>query len=176
VVGGQYSFPRGLFFGGARLEQGPQKYRDFLFQALAVAERVTAVDVHTGLGKYGSDLLLVPPEEYERCRKVFGDRVTASEPEKSAAYRIRGGLHDMVQQVASPGAAVFVTQEFGTYAPTKVLHALREENRWHHFGSGSTDHPTKQKLLDIFCPPDQKWRSFVLERGGRTLRQAIDYT
>src|SRR6185295_5475632 len=30
VVGGQYEYPGGLFFGGKRLECGPEKYRAFL--------------------------------------------------------------------------------------------------------------------------------------------------
>ena len=34
VVGGQYEYPKGLFFGGKRLEQGPEKYRSFLTGSL----------------------------------------------------------------------------------------------------------------------------------------------
>jgi hypothetical protein len=175
VVGGQYSYPLGLFFGGARLEQGAAKYRDFLSHSLRSAERVIAIDVHTGLGKYGEDLLLVSSEEYEHCRRVFGDRVTSSDPEKSAAYRIRGGLQDMVRDSVPTAEVIFATQEFGTYAPTKVLHALRDENRWHHYGNGSLDHRAKRRLKDIFCPADPAWRSSVLSRGEHALRQAVDY-
>src|SRR3989442_7548534 len=51
VVGGQYAFPKGLFFGGSRIEQGPERYQRFLANRLSMAERAVAIDVHTGLGK-----------------------------------------------------------------------------------------------------------------------------
>ena len=35
------------------------------------------IDVHTGLGKFAEDSLLVDAEEYIRIRDVFGERVTA---------------------------------------------------------------------------------------------------
>ncbi len=105
VVGGQYEYPKGLFFGGKRLEQGPEKYKTFLTLHLASAERIIAIDVHTGLGK--------------------------------------------------------------------VLHALREENRWHHYGGGRLGHPTKQVLKETFYPQRETWRARVLQRGAELLQQAV---
>src|SRR5438093_8837339 len=52
VAGGQYEFPKGLFFGGKRLEEGLQHYQAYLAQRLASVDRVVAIDVHTGSGKY----------------------------------------------------------------------------------------------------------------------------
>jgi len=73
-----------------------------------------------------------------------------------------------------PKATVFaITQEFGTYGPTKVLHALREENRWHHYGDGTPGHPTKQILKETFYPQDETWRARVLQRGAELLDQAV---
>src|SRR5438477_1244330 len=67
----------------------------------------------------------------------------------------------------------FVTQEFGTYGPMKVLHALREENRWHHYGAGTLDHPTKQILKETFYPQHETWRARVLHRGKELLEQGL---
>ena len=173
VVGGQYEFPKGLFFGGTRFEQRPQKYEIFLTYRLASAERIIAIDVHTGLGKYGEDTLLVEEKEYDALRSMFGERVAPSTPDKSVAYRARGAL-DTVFSRAMPKAEIFaVTQEFGTYSPTKVLHALTEENRWHHYGTGALDHPAKQILKDTFCPKDDTWRESVLGRGKELLKQGL---
>ncbi len=180
VVGGQYWFPEGLFFGGkllpdavVTLEPGPAKYQTFLTQRLASAEQIVAIDVHTGLGKYGEDTLLVKEENYDTLRRMFGERVAPSNPDKSPAYRILGALETMIPQ-AIPKAAVFaVTQEFGTYSATKVLHALREENRWHHYGGGALDHPAKQILKEAFYPQDETWRESVLKRGRELLKQAL---
>ena len=178
VVGGQYWFPKGLFFGGklhgnvVALEQGPAKYQSFLVQSLPSAERVIAIDVHTGLGKYGEDALLVD-QEISALRQMFGGRVTSSDPESGPAYHAFGTLNAMLQR-AMPKAEVFaVTQEFGTYSPMKVLHALREENRWHHHGAGTLDHPTKRRLKETFYPHDETWRKSVLNRGRELLRQGL---
>lgn len=68
----------------------------------------------------------------------------------------------------------FVYQEFGTYHAVRVLHALREENRWHQHGEGRVDHSTKRKLGDAFCPRDAAWRRSVLRRGAELIVQAVE--
>jgi hypothetical protein len=173
VVGGQYEFPKGLFFGGRQMEEGARAYTAFLQERLASAERVTVIDIHTGLGKFGQDSLLVPPQDYERLRKTFGERVRPTQPDLGPAYRVEGGLESMIFRVFSGARASFIGQEFGTYGPTSVLHALREENRWHHYGNGSVDHATKSKLKETFCPSDESWRQAVLARGGKLIEQAM---
>jgi hypothetical protein len=75
---------------------------------------------------------------------------------------------------AMPKAEVFtLTQEFGTFNPMKVLHALREENRWHHHGAGTLDHPTKRRLKETFCPQDTTWQEAVLNRGKERVKQGL---
>ena len=74
IAGGQYDFPEGLFYGGNKLEEGPQKllawfekkfsehrYRDEL--------RVGVID-HTGLGPKGRDFLLAIDENLKQFLKV----------------------------------------------------------------------------------------------------------
>ena len=116
VAGGQYEYPKGLFFGGERLQQGPEKYESFLGQRLASAEQIIAIDAHTGLGKYGEDTLLVEPKDYAVLRPIFGGRVAPSEPEQSPAYRIRGGINSMIPRVLPKARVYSLIQEFGTYS------------------------------------------------------------
>jgi hypothetical protein len=173
VVGGQYEYPKGLFFGGKRLQEVGEKYQAFLAQRLPSVERLVVIDVHTGIGNYGEDILMVEPKDYSRLRPMFGERVASPDPEKSDSYSVRGALNTMFSR-AIPKAEVFaITQEFGTYSPTKVLHALREENRWHHYGAGTLDHPTKQILKETFYPKDDTWRESVLNRGRELLKQGL---
>ena len=173
VVGGQYEYPKGLFFGGKRLQEGMEKYHGFLAQRLTSVERLVAIDVHTGIGKYGDDILMVEPKAYAELRQMFGERVTLPDPEKTDSYSVRGSLNTMYVH-AVPEAKVFpITQEFGTYSPTKVVHALREENRWHHYGTGTLNHPTKQILKDTFYPQDETWRASVLKRGKELLKEGL---
>jgi len=50
---------------------------------------------------------------------------------------------------------------------------LREENRWHHYGAGTLDHPTKRILKETFYPQDETWQESVLNRGKELLKQGL---
>jgi len=173
IAGGQYDYPNGLFFGGKQLQQEMTEYRRFLATALTSVERVIAIDVHTGLGKRAEDTLLVDARHYEARRRQFGDRVRPLNPERGPAYRVRGDLQWMINGVFSRADVSFVGQEFGTYSPIQVVGALRQENRWHHYGDGTLDHPTKRHLREMFCPDDPHWRNAVLTRGRDLISQAM---
>lgn len=173
TAGGQYEYPKGLFFGGKRLEQGPERYREFLAERLGKAERVAAIDVHTGLGQYAEDVLLVRNQDFAAMRTAFGERVAPLDPESSPAYRSSGSIDTMLAQVFSNSKLYFVTQEFGTENPVRVLQSLRDENRWHHYGDGTLDHPSKMRVKNAFNPPDDAWRSAVLNRGRELFDQSM---
>lgn len=173
VAGGQYEFPKAVFFGGKTLEPELQQYHAFLATQLRSVQNAVAIDVHTGIGRFGKDLLIVERDVYTRMREIFGPRVILSEPRGLPSYQIRGG-HNLLVSHALPNADVrFVTQEFGTYNPVTVFHALREENRWHHYGDGSLTHATKQTMKEIFCPRNEQWRQNVLARGREVFEQAL---
>jgi hypothetical protein len=173
IAGGQYEFPKGLFFGGKQLQPEMTEYRRFLATTLTSAERVIAIDVHTGLGKRAEDTLLVDPKHYEARRRQFGERVAPLNPQRGPAYRVRGDFQWLINHVFSGADVGFVGQEFGTYNSIQVLSALRQENRWHHYGTGTLDHPTKRNLREVFCPDDPRWRDAVLVRGRDLISQAI---
>ena len=170
-VGGQYEFPKGLFFGGNQLEEGARKYQAYLKERLASADKTIAIDVHTGIGKYAEDILLVESRDFEKLRWLLGQRVTALQPDQGAAYRVEGGIESMLFRVF-PKRPIFIGQEFGTYSGMKVLHALREENRWHQYGGGTLDHATKKQIKESFCPASPFWRQTVLKRGRELFEQA----
>jgi len=174
VAAGQYERPKGLFFGGDRLQEGPRLYQEYLAKKFAAPARVVAVDVHTGLGKAGEDTLLVDPAQCERLRNVFGPCVAPLDSEHSVAYRHRGGLHEMLSRIFSESQFDFLGQEFGTLTPLRVLYALREENRWHHYEPGRMDHPSKEILKNAFCPRESSWRESVMKRGRQVLLEAMD--
>jgi len=172
VVGGQYEFPKGLFFGGKQMEEGPRRYEAFLRERMGSRRKAIVIDVHTGLGNFAEDSLLVESEDYAKLRKIFGPRVTALKPHHGAGYRVEGGLQSMIFRVFAETHPVFIGQEFGTYSGMKVVHALREENRWHHYGAGTLDHSTKRTLKETFCPADESWREAVLNRGRELVEEA----
>lgn len=177
IAGGQYDFPKGLFYGGGQLEEGPRFYQTFLEERLDSAERILAIDVHTGLGKSGSDTLLVASKQgataYQRLQEMFGEHVSSLDPELSVAYTVQGSYAAMLSRVFGDAQVDVITQEFGTYPAIRVLHALREENRCHYFAKANLHHPAKQRLKAAFCRKDDRWRHAVLSRGAGLIRQAM---
>ena len=82
--------------------------------------------------------------------------------------------YDTMYARVLPDARVrFVCQEFGTLDSVRVLKALREENRWAHYGDGGVAHPTKLDLKEAFGPADLGWRNTVLKRGAVVIGQAL---
>ena len=107
------------------------------------------------------------------CSGVLGPIVQKTGPQKP--LKAFGGLRRSCNRPrVLPGREVyFLTQEFGTYHAMRVLRALRAENRWHHYGDGTVDHPTKRELEEKFSPADEDWRQTVLRRGCEVIGQAL---
>ena len=104
-------------------------------------------------------------------RGIYGARVAPADGHDST-YHADGSQQEMYDHLFSRAKLHFATQEFGTLPPLRVLAALREENRWHHHGGGTLDHPAKRRLLAVFCPPSERWREQVLRRGREVAGQA----
>lgn len=175
ITEGQYAFDKGLFFGGRKLEQGPALYTQWLENHLGHAQDVFAVDVHTGLGKPGVDTLLVDlnadDPEFSALRAIFGDHIASWDAGTSVAYQIHGGHPGTISRVL-PGTKVrFLTQEFGTIKPLQVLHALREENRWHHYGDATISHDSKTGILNAFRPSSPTWDQAIITRGANVYNE-----
>ncbi|MFM2126149.1 MAG: hypothetical protein RL328_2600 [Acidobacteriota bacterium] len=172
VGGGQTLNPRGLFWAGNRVQEELVKYERFLREHCGHVRRVVVVDVHTGLGRFGEDALLVE-HDAEVLREAFGSRVQALGAD-TIAYEAPGSQEALYRSVFGSAELYFVTQEFGTYSPLQVVEALRGENLYH--GSRGWWHvwaPEKQKLRMMFDPQDARWRAAVLYRGEDVITRAL---
>jgi hypothetical protein len=177
IAAGQYQNPQGLFFGGHRLEQGPGELQHYMRTNLADLSRAVVIDVHTGLGRSGEDQLFIDGDAgrasaRETLRNAFGERVRVVDG-GGVTYEVRGGQQNLYYD-ASPAAAVYyVTQEFGTYPPARILDALRAENRWHQYGAGLVDHWSKVRLREMFSPRSAQWRHSILGRGKDVMARGL---
>jgi hypothetical protein len=77
VRGGQYTVPTGVFYGGTGPVWSHRFLRDFCTTALAGAQKVTIIDLHTGLGPWGHGELIAsasPGEPlFDRADALWGD-------------------------------------------------------------------------------------------------------
>jgi len=79
IACGQYDYPQGLFFGGKQLEASSRLLSDWLREHLTCAERIAAIDIHSGLGKFGEAVLFVSGNhgltEYSILKENYGEAV-----------------------------------------------------------------------------------------------------
>lgn len=179
VAEGQYEFGHGLFYGGKALQEAPRRYLDWIEAHLQDARRVLAVDVHTGLGKWAGEMLFAESasgeSRMESLERGLGRRFASGTQATREAYVIRGGMGSRLVQALPRATVDFVLQEIGTHPALTVLHALREENRWHHYGAGTLGHATKERLREISCPSDPQWRRRALAHGVGLARAAAGW-
>ena len=179
VAEGQYEFPRGLFFGGRELEPGPRLFSEWLRRHLSRAVYLLALDLHTGLGRRGHDTVIAEPgvgaTPPAKLGAALGRRF--HDPARTGvAYTVRGGLGAALPRLLPHVRIDFVLQEIGTYPPLRVMHALREENRWHFFGEGGIAHPAKQRLREALCPAAPAWRRRSVALGAELARAGARWT
>lgn len=179
VAIGQYSLPHGLFYGGQTREAEICRYLDWLTAQAKTVERVLAIDVHTGLGRFGEDILFHETRgvgtDSERLAAGLRRRLTPVHETMTDAYANRGGYGSGLMAALHWAQVDFLTQEFGTFSALTVLRALRAENRWHHWGSAHLDHRSKRRLRAVFCPDAPRWRQAVVQRGVEMLRDACRF-
>ena len=176
VAGGQYEYPKGLYYGGDKTEDSVSFLETFVQQRCSQARDLTVIDIHTGLGEYGKELLMIdykaPQNIDSLCKTYFGKDPFRSE-RTGIAYEASGQLSQGIAALLPDQKVYWFTQEFGTYHPVRVASALRQENRYHHYGEGLPEHRSKQVLVDTFNPPDLDWRNQVVRRGKDVFQQAL---
>ncbi len=178
IAHGQHRYPRGLFYGGAELQPGPRQFCDWLQRRLAGADSVFAIDMHTGLGTHGGSTLIVEPGTRAATTAELEAAVAQAlvgSAAMPAAYSVRGSLGAALPRLL-PGVDVkFLLQEIGTWSSLHVLNALRDENRWHHFGEGHLNHSAKRQIREALCPASPAWRCAAVAHGSDLVYRAADW-
>jgi hypothetical protein len=178
VAGGQYDFPEGLFFGGEEPCPTQRLLELKLPEWTRGAERIVHLDFHTGLGGYGTWKLLLDSPLTEGQRDWLAQRFgegTFQEPASAGSdYVTRGSIGKWLVQRKFAADYLYACAEFGTYAPLRVLAALRAENqihRWNQSDAAATKR-AKDALLEAFCPASPTWRNRALTGGLDLIERA----
>lgn len=171
VAGGQFDFPEGLFFGGKEPCPTQRLLELKLPGWVEGAEQIVHLDFHTGLGGYGTWKLLLdmPLTDGQRAWLVerFGEGTFAEPAGAGSEYVTRGSIGRWLVQRKLAANYLYACAEFGTYAPLRMLSALRSENqihRWRKPDAPATKR-AKSALLEAFCPASPTWRNRALTGG-----------
>lgn len=174
---GQGQFPKGLFYCGKHLEQGPELYSRWLAESFSSTKHLLVIDVHTGLGKRGKESLfhkIVGSDSTILTEHFDRPLLTDYETRGDASYEIIGGHCEAFRSLPGTQTLDFITQEFGTYPNLYTLQALRDENRYHNYGEKRIKHPAKQRLREAFNPSLPFWRASVIRDGESLFLWAKD--
>lgn len=178
IVSGQYEYPKGLFFGGKQTEQGLQLYKTWIKNSFSLANYIFVMDVHTGLGKWCQESLYHRIEG-TKCNDLSNilEKSLIREYRDSDAvdYDYSGGHRDVFQELFPNTKIDFITQEFGTFSNIKILYALREENRYHHYDRGGLSHPAKKRLKNAFYPDSIDWKTSILKDGIYLVQKSAEF-
>ena len=178
VAQGQYEFPKGLFFGG----KGASKSQHIISQNLRTwvgeAQQVIHLDLHTGLGKWGTYVMAassnIPYSELEWLMSHFDQDKVQSLNSDGVLYTIRGEFTYFCRSLFPNKAYYPILVEFGTYPVLKVLYALREENRATHWCKPQDPRldQARSLLKETFAPANTQWQQQVVESSLRVVDQA----
>jgi hypothetical protein len=176
---GQYDYPRGLFYGGAGPAWTSTILSSHLDRWLAGARQALHLDFHTGLGRWASFKLLIDQPltaaQSERLTAWFGTGSFEAVSAGGVAYSARGTLGQWTATRNSTRDYIYAAAEFGTYSLVRVLAGLRAENQAHHWcepGDAAVER-TRRRLVELFCPQSELWRSRVLEAGQQIVARAV---
>ena len=180
VTHGQYSFPRGLFYGGHFATWSNRTLHEIAERHLAQARRVAIIDLHTGLGPYAyGEVIVSDPEDdpaHQRAVDWWGEeRVKSTVKGESVSSHLAGTIKLAFSRMLPDAEVTAVGFEFGTLPPMEVFKAIRTENwLFHH---GGVAHPAakriKQQLLRAFYPDDDLWKQKVWEQGKLIVERAL---
>ncbi|MBX6311432.1 MAG: DUF2817 domain-containing protein [Isosphaeraceae bacterium] len=179
VAGGQYDFPRGLFFGGHEPSRTRKVLEAYLPRWIGDAEVVLHLDVHTGLGRWGTVKLLVDDvvtlPRVEWLARRFGEGLVELGDINGISYRARGSFGTWAQATFPERRYDLLCTEFGTYSGLRVIAALRAENQAHHWGQpeAPATQLAKARLREVFAPADSHWRDVTVGLGLDLVRRAI---
>ena len=200
LVAGQYHHDRGIFFGGTQHEPSLLKLKE-LVESLELLDNdvdpLVWIDVHTGLGKFGKDTLMmdtadIPASTFQKWFPTAESIITPNVKDKKAmgGYELSKGfvlsffqalketkmtaLQEGDNNDDTTAHPLFIIQEFGTLPGILVGRALILENAMHHHGNNKKE--SRQLMQTAFYPQSTKWRESIIQRGIHLIRQAIAYT
>jgi hypothetical protein len=185
LVTAQYTDPKGIFYGGRRLEPSHALLFDW-FGRFAATEggagrkrirAVTWIDVHTGLGRPGEDTLLTN-EPVKMFRRWYPDAPkvqseSEGEGDVAAGYELTVGFHRHLfsTRFADEQRLQHFTQEFGTQKSIMVARAMILENQAFHYARA--EHARWSAFSrDAFYVREAWWKRSIVARGLAVLEQA----
>jgi len=179
MSGGQYRHADGVFYGGARPTWSNRSYHAILQRFLLRARHVAFIDLHTGLGPYGTGELICNElhgtPQWEELHAWYGEGLTSTESGTSSSAKLTGYIRNATARALPRAKVRAITIEYGTFAVADVLDALVADNWLHLKGKVDSElgHAIKSRIRRAFYPDENDWKELVFLRARQILRRAV---
>jgi hypothetical protein len=181
VVGGQYTHPGGLFYGGTEPTEARRTLERIVTDHdIASREQVIIVDYHTGLGPYGyGELQAEEPSGipgYERAVKIFGSSVTSPHVGTSSSVPLPGCADAYWERILGDRHA-YIALEYGTYPRPRARLQLRKDHWLFKYRPDAADTELGREIRKEgrahYYPEFADWKEMVAWRSHQVHRQAL---
>jgi hypothetical protein len=176
IAKGQYHQPESLFYGGTSLEPEIQDLMHALKKTLKDCKKIYVMDVHSGLGKFGSENWILDglqSEEDEAFWKQALDEAPLINPMNDKSfYKAQGTLADAFRDSFSEAHVLYVFEEFGTFSLLKVIRTLLQENKT--FLKLKLDRLRAFLMIATFFPYEKGWRIKAISDGKHSFFRVVE--
>ncbi|PIS11913.1 MAG: hypothetical protein COT73_01445 [Bdellovibrio sp. CG10_big_fil_rev_8_21_14_0_10_47_8] len=175
VACGQNEYSDSLFYAGTELQPELVSLQENLREIVSLDSQIYVIDIHTGLGGYGEESLIVDETahagEINFFKNTLQTKILHSSTD-SRVYSTEGGLARLFKYSWDSQKALFFHQEFGTRSFLPVLWALMDANQVQKYirtKTPATSIPgfseTAKTMTDSFFPEALDWRATCLRLG-----------
>jgi hypothetical protein len=180
LTGGQYTHPKGFFYGGGGPSWSNRTTHAIIDRFLADRTDIAILDFHTGLGPYGYGELITHYEPdsqgSKRVHAFWGEAVTESKRAQGVSQALYGLSHYAYNDALPKAKVTMATLEFGAYDRESNRRAFQGDHWLHEYGDplGPEAGPIRAAMRKQFYPDTDEWKEMVLFRGHQAVRQAIE--
>jgi hypothetical protein len=181
LTGGQYSHPKGVYFGGTAPSWSHVTIKRLFSEGLAGIDRFACIDMHTGLGPSGVGEIICEAApgtpHFQRVVAAFGPDICSTKDGTSVSAELQGTLDQALLHLAGSRWGAVIALEFGTVDPMSVFRATQASS-WLHV-HGDRDGPDaadiRQASRDAFYPQDPAWAQAVWDRATSLMTSAAGH-
>ena len=180
LSGGQYTHPRGIFFGGDQPTWSRRTQTEIFERYLRDAGRIAIIDYHTGLGPWGHGEQIVVDrpgaEQFQRAASWYGAAITSPVAGgESASAEIAGDGLSFAPSLLRHAEVTGMALEFGTKPTMVVLNALRADAWLHAHGDplSPAGQAIKSEVRDAFFGDADDWKGMIAGQSLLATRQAL---
>jgi hypothetical protein len=179
VTGGQYAFPEGLFYGGARPAWSNVTIRDILRRHAAGWNRVGWIDFHTGLGTRGHGEKIFAGRDnlpdLARARAWWGPGVTSIYDDSSSSAKLTGLMCNAAYDECPDARYTGIALEYGTVPLPEVLQALRADHWLHNHPEAPAAQRVaiRKQMRDTFYVDASDWKEQVYAQARAAALMAL---